>query len=133
MITLRANNKEHIVIPSIFPDKTSQVWQLPKELLEANVFEIEWKFDSESEFMHLAQLKYLIDASGDGTNQTNLIISYLPYARQDKLVSNDTTFALATFAYLLNKLYFDSVYVDDPHSFEAVRLIDRLVYSYPFL
>ena len=101
-----------------FPDQTSQVWKVNGLTgLTANVV---WEFELESEFMHLAQLKTLLDAKGV---KATLHLPYLPYARQDKLVSNSSTFALTTFAILLNSLKFEQVFCLDPHSKVARELI----------
>lgn len=79
----------HEVDTTIFPDKTSQVWKLPDDLLETvyknNEAQVTWDFESESEFLWLAQLKTLLDTY---TKNVNLSIPYLPYGRQDKRVEN---------------------------------------------
>jgi ribose-phosphate pyrophosphokinase len=108
------------VIPTIFPDNTSQVWHLPEEIFNAHTVEIDWEFDNEGEFMHLAQLKGLLDAKNV---RAHLTLKYLPYGRQDKAISNDTTFALTVFAHLLNSLQFTHVAINDPHSSDALKLI----------
>lgn len=108
---------------TIFSDKTSQVWKLPEQILnETNFANVTWKFEHEGEFMHLAQLKALLDANHF---KARLQIDYLPYGRQDKIVSNETTFALKPFADLLNSLKFDEVAIFDPHSKIAFRLIEN--------
>lgn len=109
--------------PTLFPDKTSQVWNIPIE----EDYYIEWRFESEAELMHLAQLKILLDQyDGD----CELYIPYLPYARQDKGVENDKTFALHAFAYILNSLNFDVITTFDVHSWVALNQINNL-YSIP--
>jgi len=108
-----------------FPDNTSQVWQLSKEIPLENGWnaDIKWEFEHESEFMHLAQLVDLLRSKG--INEIRLNIDYLPYARQDKEISNDTTFALHTFAKLLNSLQLDKVTCLDVHSDIAEKLINN--------
>lgn len=116
--------------PTTFPDCTSQVWKLDKRILKGTHAAIEWDFDAEFEFIELAQLKDLVDI----TFQTSsLVINYLPYARQDKPVSNEATFALRTFAKLLNSLKFKEVICRDPHSTVALELIDNFIPVYPVL
>jgi ribose-phosphate pyrophosphokinase len=114
--------------PTIFPDKTSQVWNVPMSAFgpEGNV--VEWRFEHEGEFMHLAQLKDLLRICGMGAM---LYLPYLPYARQDKMPSNGTTFALWTFAALLNSLGFERVTAFDPHSEIAWALIERFEAEFP--
>lgn len=117
MITL--NGVE--IKPTIFPDKTSQVWHLPKEELKMHGFaKVVWKFENEAELFHLAQLKHLLD---DKIQHVTLTLPYLPYGRQDKCVSNDGTFALRTFAIMINNMYFDEIIIHDPHSEVALNHI----------
>ena len=101
-----------VIKPTIFPDGTSQVWKLPPNYRGPDL--VEWVFESESEFMHLAQLGELV------MDHSELWIPYLPYGRQDKRFSNDTTFALRPFAKLLSTLRFESVSTFDAHS-EVIR------------
>ncbi len=97
-----------------FPDNTSQVWKLPEETLSnKEIARVKWQFATEGEFMHLAQLKDLLDSHGISAV---LEITYLPYGRQDKPISNTATFGLHTFARLLNSLNFLAVFCNDPHS-----------------
>ena len=117
--------------PTIFPDKTSQVWKIPKEAFEEDVQSlsfgsfttettvkkaitshwIEWDFENEAEFIHLAQLKTLL-----GSDTVTLDIPFLPYSRQDKKISNETTFARWTFLRLLESLSFNEITTLDNHS-----------------
>lgn len=114
---------------TLFPDNTSQVWQIPDYIIkETNWVHIVWEFSNEGEFLHLAQLKDLLDESQIGCA---LKIKYLPYGRQDKHVSNTTTFGLRTFANLLNKLHFSEINIVDPHSSVALDLIHNSKAKYP--
>lgn len=105
--------------PTIFPDGTSQVWKLPDFL--ALPINIRWEWESEAEVMHIAQLLRLIESrqfivrgsdivstakdgvltilpSGAALSPTvYLDVPYLPYARQDKEITNETCFALDVF------------------------------------
>lgn len=111
-----------------FPDQTSQIWQLSDLALKGNYAYVTWSFSSEVEFMHLAQLKMLLDKYDI---KTDLKITYLPYARQDKNVTNSTTFALYPFAQLLNSLHFNKIKILDPHSSIALDLINNSEAIYP--
>ena len=120
--------------PTIFPDRTSQVWHIGA-LLTPNV-SVVWNFEDECELFHLAQLKCLIDKtvhSGPMKRFATLHIPYLPYARQDKDVSDDTTFALKVFADILNSQYWDQVTMFDVHSSCATDLINNSVNIEPNL
>jgi len=126
MITLNG----HRVTPTIFPDKTSQVWKLDKAAICEDGNRVRWEFENEGEFLQLAQLKTFLDLHCKF--DTSLELPYLPYARQDKEVTNETTFAFYTFAELLNHLNFSKVFVFDPHNVELTkRLIDRVDITMP--
>lgn len=125
MILLNGNS----VNTTIFPDNTSQVWKLPEEILnETNYAHITWEFSHEGEFMQLAQLKDLLDIHNISAT---LRLPYLPYGRQDKDISNVSTFALITFSHLINIMRFKEVIIHDPHSERALRLIQRSKAQYP--
>lgn len=111
---------EVLIKPTIFPDKTSQVWHLPQNLLKGGLATIRWEFESESELFHLIQLMDLIDHA-----YYYLVMDYLPYARQDKTVGNNNSFALRSFAKIINSLGFDLVSCIDVHSTTA-HLINNL-------
>lgn len=114
---------------TMFPDRTSQVWKLNDQILNTtNYAHITWHFENEGEFMHLAQLQALLQTKGF---TTCLRLSYLPYARQDKAISNTSTFALNVFAHMLNALHFDEVIIMDPHSQDAIKMIYNSRAEYP--
>jgi ribose-phosphate pyrophosphokinase len=113
---------------TIFPDNTSQVWKLPETVFEAKFAYIKWEFSHEGEFMHLAQLKDLLDRN---YVPAWLYIKYLPYGRQDKQVSNEATFALCTFARLLSYLNFKSITIVDPHSDVIFNYLTEARAEYP--
>lgn len=114
---------------TIFPDKTSQVWKLHEPCLNLGYADIRWDFDSESELMHLAQLRDLIKSFGNPV--CTLFITYLPYGRQDKRIDNNSTFALRTFAKFVNFMRFDKVTCLDPHSEVALDIFKNFVAVYP--
>lgn len=116
------------ISPTIFPDNTSQVWKLDPKVFDTNFAQITWTFSHEGEFMQVAQLKNLLDSHGI---EVRLLLTYLPYGRQDKVVSNEATFALRTFASLINSLDFSEVVIHDPHSEIAMELIDGSSAYYP--
>lgn len=114
---------------TLFPDNTTQVWKVPAlDISDVNYIHIRWEFHHEGEFMELAQLKTLLDSYN---YSSSLRIVYLPYGRQDKEVNNKATFALHTFAKLLNSLKFEEVIIHDPHSSKALELIDNSRAVYP--
>lgn len=123
MINLRANGTPVKVETTIFPDKTSQVWKLGDAIKNSNYFHIDFIWDNnESEIIHLLQLTDLLRTTSPDC-YIYLNIPYLPYARQDKHVSDETTFSLTTFANLLNSKNYNIVSSYDVHSKVAKQLI----------
>lgn len=121
------------VSPTMFPDKTSQVWKLDESLLKqkTRIANIRWEFEYEGEFLHLTQLYLLLRNQIGQFSSINLELPYLPYGRQDKEITNETTFALRAFALLLNHLKFNRVTILDPHSELALKYIYNSVAVYP--
>lgn len=115
-------------MPTKFPDNTSQIWNVRGLEATTDVTRIEWDFENENEFMWLAQLVMLCRMY---SSDIELHMPYLPYARQDKDLSNKATFALHTFAKLINDLEFSKVTCIDPHSQIAGKLIKNFAASYP--
>ncbi len=120
MVKLRQvfNDGKFLEIPfetSIFPDQTSQVWKIQlKKPIESNQFQILWIFDSEVELFHVLQLNRLLKFEYDGN--VLLEIPYLPYARQDKEINNESTWALHLFSEILKSAQFQEVRTFDQHS-----------------
>lgn len=119
--------------PTIFPDRTSQVWQTGLDFTE-NSFTIDWVFENEAELFQLVQLVYLIRnvplPLHLGEPKLVLNIPYLPYGRQDKEVTDSTTFALFPFGEIINSLNFQEVRTIDAHS-EASKYINNLRDEFP--
>ena len=109
---------------TLFPDNSSQVWNIPQEALEGETYYIEWDFSHEMEFLHLAQLKTLLNNT-NFQKQVQLYMPFLPFGRQDKDISNENTFALHTFAGLINSLRFDKVITLDAHSNLGEKLFNN--------
>jgi ribose-phosphate pyrophosphokinase len=57
--------------------------------------------------------------------KTELVITYLPYARQDRVTNINEPFSLKVMASLINSQKFDSVLIYDPHSDVSTALIER--------
>jgi ribose-phosphate pyrophosphokinase len=111
----------HLIKPTIFPDGTSQVWNLPDKILNTKVLQIDWRFEAEREIIDLYSLRKLLrkDAA------IHLHVPFLPYGRQDKGVSNDSTFNLRVFADLINGLEFAEVTSVDVHNPSLTRDLIR--------
>lgn len=108
--------------PTIFPDGTSQVWHLPEGVLDyireceslKSHATIRWDFKNEGELIQVCQLANYLSVKYPFLRKL-LFVPYLPYGRQDKEISNDATFALSTFASIVNK-FFDCISTIDAHS-----------------
>lgn len=109
---------------TIFPDKTSQVWQIePFELALPKVFVIQWQFESEAELIHVLQLATLLKTEYPN-HAISLSMDYLPYARQDKSIDNNATFALSVFNNVLKSSgLFAAIGATDIHNPKAVTNI----------
>lgn len=83
------------VTPTIFPDGTSQVWKLDLDIYKNGKVKIVWNFEQEAELIWMNQLIVLLDSADIAIDE--LYIPYFPYARQDKSISNMTTFAKTVF------------------------------------
>jgi len=75
---------------------------------------VEWWFENESELFHLAQLKMLLDKNG--RVNTELYMPYCPYARQDKDISDEQTFALNTFLGILKGMHWSLISTINMHN-----------------
>ena len=100
---------------TIFPDKTSQVWKNDESLYK-QFNNIEWQFESEGELFQLIQLCSLIRQRSTSAI-INLYCPYLPWARQHKVMSNETTFALEIFCDLI-EFYINELKGFDIHNTE---------------
>lgn len=104
------------IVPTLFPDGTSQVWKIQglssDEPYGDNLI-VYWKFESEAEVMHMCSLLELLRNQSE--YPFKVVIPYLPYARQDKAVSNTTTFNLCVLERILSQ-FVSEVYVFDQHS-----------------
>lgn len=59
-------------------------------------------------------------------DRIQLLLPYIPYARQDRACVTGESFSLKVFGNLLNSLHLDRVIALDPHSHVAEACIDRL-------
>lgn len=115
---------------TVFPDNTSQVWYNYHLIKEVGVNTVEWRYEHEGEVFQILQLAYLMKEYMS-REEMALYIPYLPYARQDKHISDEKTFALLPFSDVINMCEFGSVTVVDPHSHKALNLINTSKAVYP--
>lgn len=125
MVTVIAMDKNitHEVKPTIFPDGTAQVWKLPKEIIESINTKIVWHYENDGELLQIGALRALLGQS----RFVHLHMPFLPYGRQDKTVSNDTTFNLHVFSSILNTFRFSLVTSVDVHNANETG---KLIYNF---
>lgn len=99
--------------PTIFPDKTSQIWHLPEEVLNTDKVKISWFFEEEREIIDLLSFRLLY------RKDIELHIPYLPYARQDKEISNEACFNLELILNIFDLIQPTKVTALDVHNPEA--------------
>lgn len=131
----------HQINVTTFPDGTSQVWKLSDELIDSTKehgINLTWYFENESEFVHLLQTQYLIrdiieqESNGRTFPETTLTCPYMPYARQDKKVANDSCFALNMFLEIFDSAKCITTFdVHNPKIFEGknFEFVNLMPYS----
>lgn len=125
-MTIYLNNEK--ITPTIFPDKTSQVWKLNSEDVYPYHNLIKWDFESEAELFHIAQLRALLNTLvPDATVILN--VPYFPYARQDKEIDNESTFALRIICDYLKSMNFTKVITYDVHNPELTKQLLPNLYN----
>ena len=82
------------------------------------------RIQSATDIMEVLQLNDIVRTRG--AENVHLIMPYIPYARQDRATTTNTSRALKVFADLLNSCNFKSVKVLDPHSMVAENLINNM-------
>jgi len=111
------DNKYHTVEPTIFPDGTSQVWKLPENITGVIKYESDFPID-EAEMFQLMQAVQLVSKL---CGSAIIVIPFLPYSRQDKEISNDSTFALTTFMTCLKACGASAIYTHDLHGMDTTN------------
>jgi ribose-phosphate pyrophosphokinase len=83
------------------------------------------RVNTSDDFMRILIAK---DALGiKGIRRFDLVMPYIPYARQDRVCADGESFSLKVFADILNSLNFENVYTLDAHSDVSVSLIKNCV------
>jgi ribose-phosphate pyrophosphokinase len=59
--------------------------------------------------------------------KVRLLLSYMPYARQDRVCNRGEAFSLGVVAKLINSAGFEQVFIEDPHSDVTPALINNCV------
>lgn len=85
---------------------------------------ITWYFESNEEMITIMYLTRHLQ--NHGVKYVDLVMPYIPNARQDRVKKSEDVFTLKYFAEFINNLVFNSVTVLDPHSSVSEALIDNL-------
>jgi ribose-phosphate pyrophosphokinase len=83
------------------------------------------RFINMNDLMKVAVAKDALERMG--IESFDLVMPYIPYARQDRVNEPGESFTLKVFTDMLNSLKFDKVIVLDPHSDVAPALINNCV------
>lgn len=118
------NNKE--IEPRVFPDGTYHISvDLTNEMIYESAATISWFYDSENELSFMFYLtRHLQD---NGIKDIDLILPYVPNARQDRVRENSEVFTLKYFCEIINFLNFNKVFILDPHSPVTPALLKNVV------
>lgn len=111
---------DQLIEKGAFPDGTLLLKYVPK----GDINKIYWKFENNEE---LISLYYLVRSLQDkGYEGLELVMPYIPNARQDRVKREEDIFTLKYFCEIINSLNFKKVYVLDPHSDVSSALLNRL-------
>ncbi|MBO5435297.1 ribose-phosphate pyrophosphokinase [bacterium] len=110
-----------------FPDHTTFV-RLAPDMSFDNKVELKWLYDNDAECMTVMYLTRHLQQMG---HDVELVMPYVPNARQDRVKEDEDVFTLKYFAEFINNLFFTKVTVFDAHSIVTDALIDRIVDERP--
>ena len=133
---IRALNLDSQFIPTVLPE-------IEFEFLKFNGGEHHIKLNNKIKFEEISKvvitnrfnnsddiIKVLIAKDAleiKGVKEFELVMPYIPYARQDRQCANGESFSLKVFSNLINAAKFKKVIVFDAHSDVAPALIDNCV------
>ena len=98
---------------------------VPREYGSERSATITWLYENDVETVALVFLTRHLQEHG--VRAIDLVMPYIPNARQDRVKTDSDVFSLKYFAEMINRLNFRSVSVLDPHSAVSEALIDRIV------
>lgn len=105
-----------------FPDGTL-LMKFNREFGFNNV--IRWNYESDAEmFALMCLVNHIRDHKEDA--YIELVMPYVPNARQDRVKSDEDIFTLKYFCQFINSLKFNKVRIQDVHSNVSLALIDRV-------
>lgn len=117
---------DNIVEIGSFPDETILMKHGRDETYSAS---IEWHYENDREIVALIYLtKHLRRL---GYHVIDLLMPYIPNARQDRVKNPEDIFTLKYFSEIINDLHFNTVIVLDPHSTVSEALINNIMVISP--
>lgn len=124
MITLIGNDSPFEIMN--FPDGESFV----KFSYNNKPINILWRYENDAEFMIIAQMFDVMKrVDPDARMPKNLLIPYLPHARQDRAAASNQPFSLEVVMVLLHSIISRAdakMYFLDAHSFEFANIEERI-------
>lgn len=117
MIYLIINNKRHEIKTMTFP--AGEVSVRVPDADAGSVVTIHALIQSSDDVMRLLLAADAVERN-IVPDELNLVMPYIPFARQDRVCNKGESFSLAVFANLLKTVNFDSITVWDSHSHVAL-------------
>lgn len=123
IVVVRADGTRAYIQPDRYPGGEVRLPEIPDGDVRVVRVQLESAEDREA-LMLLAE--YYINRGG---TMPNLVMPYIPYARQDRRsnAANNASLSIKAFAWWLNSMHWNSVTVSDPHSNVSTALIDRVL------
>lgn len=123
---IRVNNVE--INSTNFPDGTLLI---KLSFAIKSSYEIQWYYENDAEvFKLICIVRHLREKYPSAS--INLVMPYLPNARQDRVKNCEDVFTLKYFCEIINSLKFDTVFVKDVHSNVGLALLDRVIEIKPW-
>jgi ribose-phosphate pyrophosphokinase len=129
MITLFVNDKEVAIKSFVFPAGEIQVSidcdaLIPEFLCPDNLTCVAY-LNNATDILELLLVDDILARNAQNYNKT-LIIPYLPYGRQDRIMAHGEAFSLRVIANLINNISFKKIITFDCHSHVTQALITNL-------
>ena len=122
------NGCEYTATTSTFPGGEEFV-KIPNNLPQTSaVITVDANLRSSKAVLQLIMLTDALRRYADHGTHFTLNLTYLPYARQDRVCAKGESFSLKVFSNLINSLQYDKVMVADCHSEVGLALIDNVVH-----
>lgn len=123
IVAVRSDGTRAYIQPALYPAGEVRLPEIPEGDVRVLRVQLESAQDREA-LMQLAE--YYMNR---GASMPDLVMPYIPYARQDRRSSaaNNASLSIKAFAWWLNSMRWNSVTVSDPHSNVSTAVLDRVV------